>query len=86
MNNRVLKTIAGIFSAFLAAALISQLLILVGPFVGGVIVMVLNLSPNPQLAKTMESAGNIFVLIVSIYIGIKIYRKIIGKQKDVEST
>ncbi|MDO8706474.1 MAG: hypothetical protein Q7J84_16160 [Sulfuricaulis sp.] len=65
---------------------IGKVLIFLGPFIGGVIVTVFDLSPNPRLARNMESAGNIFVLIFSIYIGVKVYKNIIRKYSKEESS
>lgn len=86
MKSNILKKIVSIFSAVIIAALFSQLLILIGPFIGGIIVIVFKLSPNPQLANSMESFGNIFVLFSSIYVGVFVYRKIIGKRENEENT
>ncbi len=80
---RFFKAIAGFIGAFFIFAILSQFLILIGPIIAGLIIGALDLQPNPQLAKTMESAGNIFVLVVSIYAGIKTYKIINGKNKNI---
>lgn len=84
--NKMLRSIVGIIVALLGMGAIGQVLIFLGPFIGGVIVTVFDLSPNPRLATNMESAGNIFVLIFSIYIGVKVYKKIISKHSKEESS
>lgn len=83
---RFFKAIAGFIGAFFIFAILSQFLILIGPIIAGLIIGALDLQPNPQLAKTMESAGNIFVLVASIYAGIKTYKIINGKIKNIPTT
>ena len=71
---RLFKALAGFIGAVIVFAALSQILILIGPIIAGLLIGALDLQSNPQLAKTMESAGNIFVLVVSIYAGIKTYK------------
>ena len=78
MLGKFFKVSTAIILSFVSIALISQVLLFFGPILGGVIVTSFDLANDPQLAKTMESAGNILVLIASIYVGVKVYKKIIG--------
>ncbi len=77
---KVLRTIVGIIVALLAMGVIVQVMRFLGPAIGGWIVMLLNLSPTPDIAEDMEAAGNIFVFIVSLYAGVKVYKKIVNNK------
>ena len=76
------KMFFSLIGAFLIFAILSQLLIFLGPIIAGLFISALEIPANPQLAKTMESIGNIFVFFISIYAGIRTYKKFNGKQSD----
>lgn len=82
MINKILRVTAGLIVAFFVFGIIAQVLRFFGPAIGGWIVMLLNLSPNPELAKDVEATGNIIVFIIALYPAVKVYKKIVNKQKD----
>jgi hypothetical protein len=73
----MITKVYGFIVAFLACGMTGLLLRFIGPVIGGGVVILFNLSPSPSLAQNLESAGNIFGLIVSIYVGVKVYKKIV---------
>ena len=73
---KVLKAAIAIIAGFLVAGVIVIALRFIGPAIGGGIVLLLKLSPNPDTAKDMEAVGNIVTLIVALYAGIKVCKKI----------
>jgi len=76
------KKIGGVILGILVFAIVGQVLIFLGPAIGGWIVIALErTTPNSRLANNLEAFGYIFVLIVSIYLGIKTYKKVAGKTK-----
>ena len=78
---KALRKFLGFISACIGFFIVSQGLIAIGPVVAGIVIGMVNAAPNPQLAKTLESVGLIFNLVVSFYLSIKIYKKISGTGK-----
>ena len=81
-KRKPLRVIWGIILGFSVFVIVSQVLRLLGPFVGGLVTIAFDLTPDPRTADNLESVGNIFVLIVSFYLGIKSYKKIAGKKPE----
>jgi hypothetical protein len=77
-----MKKIWAFTVAFFAFGFIGLSLRAIGPLVAGVFIMTLGIEPmDSQDIKTLESVGNIFNLIVSGYIAIKVFKKI-AKTKE----
>lgn len=86
MKRNPLRIIGGVILGFLVLAIVSQVLRFLGPPIAGWCVAALDLSPNPQLARLLESFGNIMVLIVSVYLGIKTYKKVAGNKSKISTS
>jgi len=75
---KFLRITLGLIVAFSVCGIIIIVLRPLGPIFGGLIVTLLNLSPNPDLVIEMDSLGNIIALILALYPAMKVYKKIAG--------
>ena len=85
---KALRTVFGFIVALISFAVISQILIAISPVakgIVGIVVGLVNAAPDPQSAKTLQAFGNIFVVIVSLYPSVKIYKKITYKKQSLNN-
>ena len=79
---KIFKVWLGIIAAGTVFVIVSKILPLIGIVTAGWIIELLNLELNPRFAENLESFGNIFLLVLSVYAAVKSYKLINGSPKQ----
>jgi len=74
-----IKKIVGVIIAFLAAGVVVSVLRLLGEVLEG------SFSGSDRTQRNLEAIGNLFLLFLMFWIGIKIYNKWIGKDESLDT-
>lgn len=61
--------------AFFVAGLLIEFLRLIGPVIGGYLVMAFDIPGGPSNAMLLESIGGIFLFVIVLYVSIKVYKR-----------
>ena len=80
-----LRKVFAFIVAFLVAGGLGELLKLLGPYLGGYIVVAFDIPGGPDNARLLESFGNIVAVFLMLYVGIKVYKRITRPKKDIEA-
>ena len=77
---KIVRVVLGLLAAFFVFWIIGVTLRFIGPIMAGWVIGILKLAPNRLHALTLESIGNIFSFIVSLYAAFKTYKKIADRK------
>lgn len=77
-----LRKVCAFIVAFLVAGALGELLKLLGPYLGGYIVVAFDIPGGPNNARLLESVGNIVAVFLMLYVGIKVYKRITRVKED----
>ena len=70
-----LRKVFAFIVAFFVAGLLIEFLRLIGPVIGGYLVMAFNIPGGPNNAMLLESIGGIFLFVIVLYVSIKVYKR-----------
>jgi len=79
---KIIRKIFAVFVAFFVAGGLGELLKLLGPAFAGWIIMAFDLTPNGL--KTIEGIGNIAAVLIMLYVGLKVYKRMTRVKKGKE--
>ena len=82
---KIIRKIFAVFVAFFVAGGLGELLKLLGPAFAGWIIMAFDLTPNRALhIETIEAIGNIAAVLIMLYVGLKVYKRMTRVKKGKE--
>ena len=72
----ILSKTVSIFIALVGFGIVSQVLLLIGPLIGALLILMFDMAHDSQGFKNIEATGNIITFIICVQIAILIYRKL----------